>query len=947
MDAENTELENETPMSSSTVDKNPEIASQAELLFAGHYLNLFGVLLLILGLGSYIRTSGAPFGLLEVLISGGLGLALLAAGANFTRTGLVGFAQPLVAAGLCLDFFAVCSAHFRHHLINQATLFIALLVLVVVAFFTALKLNAKLIGIAMLAVCFLAPAFLTFHFSHFSTIFLYLLAVNLASTAVAFYKKWDFQLLASALGSYALYFLHFRGEQPMRSLLMLILIYALSLVGNNLLYFVKPRASEYNLVLSFVNPTVFALLSAVVLLALPNGIAVTVYFTLAVIHAALARLSDSRRRQTENFLPLATTNLALSLLFLCAAISFITYFSSGTTFFGAVTFLLFGLALGLQHTSFKLHRHSIVLGRFSSLTLLLASTQVWYVLPSMPNSGLLRWISVGLYSLYLIVMITRRSQMAEPRPVVMMALVGNGFSLALNVALDTLSLYPTLILLGLFATLTPALPMRDQQLPWLVAVPHALGGYLCWLAYFSTPVNPATTGILTLAALTLGASTHYWLGHQRRVLASLWLWPALLAAWVVYSLFSSSSLPTSFPALALHLGLLLLAARVRRGDILAGFSVLPLLLILPPFLMGPWMSNLEYLLCLSGTAVAYRLGSRQNAKLANIQAFTLAGLLYMGLLWTHRLDPVLSFLGFATASVLLWTRGAHRLGLFVQTVLTIGLLFSPTNYPPSALLLITLYFCSTTLLGYLHTPNIVSQLYLSLYVACGLLSFQKLTFQLAPGSLSTFIWVVTASLLLLYCRHRGLVNSEWTAVTHNLFDYTRFLFIAGFIKAVFFDANFGASLTASHFTWAALLALTYLTNAHLSVEKPEVRNLFVVAGLLVLCFQFAFVLHGLWGDRLVLQPLLSGFWSSVGFVCVLIGVHACLKVYRIFGLATLVGNTAKIIVVDIHVLDAYSKVNTYLILGVLLILTSLIYQKQKDRLLGIQPTLGKEAVAPI
>ena len=58
------------------------------------------------------------------------------------------------------------------------------------------------------------------------------------------------------------------------------------------------------------------------------------------------------------------------------------------------------------------------------------------------------------------------------------------------------------------------------------------------------------------------------------------------------------------------------------------------------------------------------------------------------------------------------------------------------------------------------------------------------------------------------------------------------------------------------------------------------------------------------------------------------------KAYRLFGLCTMVASVLKILVVDIHVLDAYSQTNTYLILGSLLISTSLLYQKQTERLTG-------------
>ena len=88
-----------------------------------------------------------------------------------------------------------------------------------------------------------------------------------------------------------------------------------------------------------------------------------------------------------------------------------------------------------------------------------------------------------------------------------------------------------------------------------------------------------------------------------------------------------------------------------------------------------------------------------------------------------------------------------------------------------------------------------------------------------------------------------------------------------------------------------------------------------------------------------------GPWSLVGFLVVAVGVVSKVKIYRLFGLTTLVGNTVKILLVDIHVLDSYSKTNTYLILGALLIMTSLLYQRQKDRLLGVSSVGAPEPVA--
>lgn len=925
---------------------NTERASQAELQFAGNYLNLLGLLLLLIGLGSYIRSAGAPFGLLEVLLSGGLGTVLLVGGAYLYTCGLTQYSKPLLAAGLCLDFFSLCSAHFRHQFISQGALFLGLLCLVVIANLAAFKLDAKIIGTAMLIVCFFAPVFITFRFQSFSTIFIYLLAVNLGSAAVAFYKRWDFQLLAAALGSYALYFFHFRDEEAVRSLCMLALIYALSLIGNNLLYFVRPQVSDYNIVLSFVNPTVFAVLSAVVILRMPNWVAVASYLILATVHGVLAREADTRREKNENFLPLATTNLSLSLLFLYVAVSFMTYFSNETTFFGPVTLLLFGLALTLQQASFRLERHGLVLSRFSYLALLLAGAQAWYVLPSMPDSLVLRWMSVALYSVYLGVMLIRHRQLSERQKSMLYLFVGLGTWLLWTLATDTLSTVYLILFAGVFAALSAALPLRQNELPYLEVLPHLAGVYLCLLALRSTGQLGAVAALIVATAI-FGISIQAGI-VRKSSLANLWLWPAFLLCYLTATAAHSIPLPGLYASLGAHLVLFAASLNLR------GRSELRLLCFLPlcALVCISWLAHWTYLdlsICFAALGLAYRAALNHSQESAHTELIGMAGLLAAGFFKTYQIDPYICYLAAAFVGALFWRFRAWRLGLASQAFLTVTLLGSHFKLQPAQQAVLLLVLATTFILSYRWGRSLdsVEEIYPSLSAAGGLLTFGKLSYLLAPGSFSTLIWALLATLGLRYCKKHGLETDDWRAQYGNLFDHTRILFIACFIKAVFYDANFNAVMSGPHFFWAVLLGALFLSQAHFGVRVREIRNMFIVAGLLVFCFQAAFLLHGLWGDRAVLQPLLSGFWSLVGFLSVWVGVRACLKVYRYFGLVTLVGNTAKILVVDIHVLDAYSKVNTYLILGVMLMLTSLLYQKQQDRLLGRTGPELEEAVSPL
>lgn len=929
----------------STIHKS-ERASKAEMLFAGHYLNIFGILLLLTGLVSYFKSSGASSGLLESMLGGALGVVLLVIGEYFFRNGLKQYSHPVLTGGFCLLFFTACSAHFRHDLMGQETLFALLLPLVVCSNASVFRYDSRMIGNVMLVVYFFTPLFVTFTFHKFSTIFFYLLAINLGSTIVAFHKKWDFQLLASSLGSYALYFAHFRTESALNSLLLLFVIYGLSLLANNILYFFRPVASDYNLVLSFVNPTVFATLSTVTIMELPNWARVTAYTGLAIVHGLIALIADDRRAETSNFLPLATSSLSLSLLFASAAISFVTYFSDSTTYFGLVTLLWFAFALVLLLTAFKLDRHSVVLSRFSYFGVLLAVAQVVYVLPSMAGSQSLQVVSLCLYTAYFLVMLAKRAGLSLEQSALFKVL-GFGAAPLFIFAIDgMLSPAPAAVSFGLLAGLSLCLPLQADKLPEFRVVPHCFSAAALWYAVAPGWELGVESSIWPILASGLGIATHWALANFRKV-PYLWVWVgAALIGTALLPVGESVSLTCLSLALC-HLLLVFLGGKVKEGELLVYCSGFCTLLICRISVLDPALDiralGMALLIIGLSSIVVYR-GGRSLPWLDYVLQGVLV--LKLGELGYH-IYPLICLLLGGGLAVALSRHNAPRLALLVHSAVGFGVLFLPLRQSIAASILGLVLVSGSYFLSYFvaGSREVAPRVYNAI-AGLGTFAFLKFSLCLHSGPSITLSWSILATALLAYSAKAGLIRN-WNEVGQGLFDYSRFLFFLSFVKSVLMDANSFGAVDIRYFLPAFLLSATFLVSGHLFVEKREIRNYFVILGLLVSCFHLTLLSHSLYGDRLIFQPLLSGFWSLVGFLVVAVGVALAVKVYRLFGLTTLVGNTVKILVVDIHVLDSYSQVNTYLILGTLLMMTSFLYQRQKDRLCGVSLPAKTSAPVPL
>lgn len=491
------------------ISRDSRQPSAAEQVFAGRYLHLTGLVLFLGGLLSFLRQSGGTW---QALLGLGTGAALLLAGDRCHRQGLKEYAQGLLAGGLGVLLMTVCASHFYYRLISLPMLAAALVALVVLSGAAVLRYDSQTLGNLTLAGLLAAPFLMRFEFTGFAAIFAYLVAVNVGVTLVAFVKRWDFQLLGCLIGSYALYFHFFAQERPRSSMLFLAVVYGLFLVSNNLLHFLRPGASECNLGLSYVNPTVFAVVSYYVLEQLSNLAPVAVYLVLAAVHLLLAWAARRHLGRDASFADLATSNRVMGLLFLTASVSFVNHFYDRfdtKSYIALATGLWFALAFGLQACPGRIER------RYGMLCLALTLFNQVTAIPWMVEGRTqLVGLSVVAYLLYAWRGWKQREQEDRTAGAVSLAaaalllltsgalpyLLGLAALAAAACWLRTLSL--AVILKAVYALLTVgALSLTSNTLVWALL---ALAG-LRWLTPFSVVV--LTLAFLKSVLLDLGFSS--------------------------------------------------------------------------------------------------------------------------------------------------------------------------------------------------------------------------------------------------------------------------------------------------------------------------------------------------------------------------------------------------------------------------------------------------------
>lgn len=875
-----------------------EKASQAELVFAGHYLNLAGVAVLCLGGVSLLRLAWSG-GILQCLAGLGLGLALLWGGDRAWREGRRGYSDPMLAGGFGLLLLTLGAAHFYFDLIPRAGLFVGLAGLVAWSGHAALRYDSRLVGTVILGGLFLSPSLMTFRLESLGLLATYLLAIGVGSAWVAFHRRWDLQLIAAFLGSYALFLHQFGLQHPAETMGFLTALYLLYLAASQALLLNREESSGYDVVLSFVNPLAFALVGYLLLLKLPSALAVLAYAGIGVVHLALSARARNR--------DLANGHLTMGLLFLTAAVSFVTYLSTTTSWFSAVTLLWFAEAFATRAAARRWPDGALILRRYAYLSLLLASAQLAVVIPTMEDTSehlfserlLLNLASAGLYlGWFLAVRAARPADREEDVAMRLSAVAGaavlgwislEGLSLALGTTVAAaLALVTLAVALGL--------PLELRFLRY-AALALALGSTA--VALVLGPEMPMACA-LQIALLLAGSALLRTRGEEHRL-------PLALAGLLALRLALLAG-PTALGAAAVAL-----AWAARRlpveAEVLRGLAVLGGLVALALAVSGSAPGVALALVALA--LLEPEADSRPLWVLAAALAAARAA-------WELPPEAALAA-GALLALALAWVRLPLVREVAVGLAAVLALVGLATPGAAGAV------FSALALAGVTFALRAEDRLAWVSGLAALVAGFHAVL-EGVSGPAATLVWALAGLALL---GPRPLL--------------ARVALFASFMKAILLDGTFqvggkgvevvltGTLTPGEGLAMAGLLACLALA-ARLSRPHSEPRNAYALMAMACFLFQSARVMYDGFGVLDEFQVLLSAFWCASAFAMVAWGIFGELRVCRLFGLTILVAAAAKILLVDLWVLNAYSKTTTLLILGALLMAVSFLYQGNQVRL---------------
>lgn len=178
-----------------------------EFLAASNWLIRFGMLVLVLGLGFFVKYSidrgwlGPEVRILGTTI---LGLGMYAAGIRFWHTKMNLLGQALMAGSACVLYFSAFGATELYHLIPRGMGFNWCLAVTLLLVVTALRWNSRLVAVLGTLGAYLTPVLFPFILKDQTQLMLYLALPAIGILTIRRFREWVLPLLIAFWGNLAL-----------------------------------------------------------------------------------------------------------------------------------------------------------------------------------------------------------------------------------------------------------------------------------------------------------------------------------------------------------------------------------------------------------------------------------------------------------------------------------------------------------------------------------------------------------------------------------------------------------------------------------------------------------------------------------------------------------------------------------------------------------------------
>lgn len=170
---------------------------ECEAFLAGKLFNILGSIILVIGIGFFLKYAFDNHWInetLRVIMGGAFGIGLLIGGRYFYKKDYAIVAQGLIGTGISVLYLSIYAAYNFYHLMPGTVAFILMIVTTIIAFQQALRYDAPVISFLGLIGGFLTPFLLATDTGKLNELFIYITLLDIG-IFVILYKKDNWRLL--------------------------------------------------------------------------------------------------------------------------------------------------------------------------------------------------------------------------------------------------------------------------------------------------------------------------------------------------------------------------------------------------------------------------------------------------------------------------------------------------------------------------------------------------------------------------------------------------------------------------------------------------------------------------------------------------------------------------------------------------------------------------------